>query len=452
MQSRRTRWTGARGRGRAGWSSASRLCALALLMATAPVTWAAAPPDPLTIESAVRFALQNSYAVERAAGRLRERGGELTHAQRLFPSNPQLSVTAGSEEEKATGEDADVLGVRISQELWIAGQGGLRERAASERRDAARSELAFLRASLSARVRAAWLRVLAAREERQTAGRLLSLARENLAITEQRLEAGAAQAMDRNAAAVAVARARAARARARSRFRSARLELGRRLSVQPGTLPGIEGELEPIELDLPADGVLARRAAQRRADLKAASKRVEAARADLRLSRREVIPNLKVFAFNEETDGREEETGIGVGLELPLFNRRSGENEAARARIDQAQTERDALLLAVRAAVREGLANYRGARERVAALSGQGLSSAQRNVTLVREAYSAGKVGSGALVTAQRQLFDVREDYLDALRDLVTAATDIERATGGLITVSGAPQGGDATDTNTAEN
>jgi cobalt-zinc-cadmium efflux system outer membrane protein len=369
----------------------------------------------------------------------------LEHASRLLPSNPELSVEAGTETEKATGEDADTLGLRISQELWIAGQGGLREEAARQRRRASRSELAYLKASLAARVRAAWLQTRVAGEEQRTAERLLTLTRKNRSIAQQRLDAGAAQAMDVSAATVAMGRAKAARARAESRVQQARLRLARLLSIRADQLPRLSGELEPIELALPDDDTLVRRAARRRADLEAASRRLEAARADLRLSRREVIPNLKVFGFTREIDGREEESGVGIGVELPLFHRRSGENEAARARVDQAQSRRDALLLEVRAAVREGLAAYRGARQRVSALDEEGLDSARRNVELVREAYAAGKVGSEALVTSQRQLFDVREDYLDALRDLVAAATDIERATGGLVTVS-PPSSGSATD------
>ncbi|MES1930173.1 outer membrane efflux protein [Salinisphaera dokdonensis CL-ES53] len=163
-----------------------------------------------------------------------------------------------------------------------------------------------------------------------------------------------------------------------------------------------------------------------------------AARRDLSLAKRQIVPNLTVFGFYREeaggrADGGSDITGGGLGFELPLLDRYTGEREIANADLTQAQLEQDNLQREVRLQVLSAISAYRAARARADALSDAVLEAAQSTLELTRRSFAAGKVGAPAITSAQNNLIDVRSDYLDALGALVAAGTDLERATGGLL-------------------
>ena len=112
---------------------------------------------------------------------------------------------------------------------------------------------------------------------------------------------------------------------------------------------------------------------------------------------------------------------------------------------------RSALRITVRREVAQGVAEYRGARKRLNALKGAVLDSAEQNLALTQDALRTGEVGVPAVTAARDNLLSVRRDYLDALRALVTAATDLERATGGLIALGPQPGKAAGDDTETSD-
>lgn len=387
-------------------------------------------PDPLVLDEAVAYAMANNFTLQVAQTRIRERGGMLTHAQRWLPDNPELEVSTGFR--NRPGSDATDIGIRLSQEFWIAGQGGLLEAAARNRLSAAEAEYEFLRTAIAARTRRAFLEVLWSRESTRTALENLRIARELEAYAKQRFEAGEITRLDLNTARLGTARTRNALEAARAQHERARIELSGLLSVAPGAVPHIKGELDMEPAELPDRGELLDRSLQRRRDLAAAASRIVAARRELDLSRRQIIPNLKVFGFYEKEGGDNHIPGIGISLPLPLFHQYEGETQQSAARLRRSQVENDSLLLAIRREVAMAVTDYNSARSRVGLLTGSMLEAAIQNTALTQEAFKAGQVGSPALSAVQETLLSVREEYLRALRDLIEAGTDLERATGGL--------------------
>lgn len=418
-----------------------------LLMGAAPGTaWSQEAHDeeslaaPLTLDAALRRALEYNYAIQAAKRRVGIRAGEAEHAGRLVPSNPELELES-AQRDASDGSSSTDVGITIKQELWTGGKRGLQRGAADRRTEAARNELDFLRTSVAARVRRAFLRVLLAREARRTADRLVELAGQLHSYAQRRKKAGQATRMEVNVAAIGLGRARAEQVRAERDLTRARLALAELLSIDPSRPLQPEGELQPVALNLPDTGALIRQSLQRRRDLAASAQAVLAARKDLRLAKREIIPNLTIMGFYKEEEESDEIAGVGLSLPLPLFHQFRGEQQAAGARLQRAQIERDALQLQVRREALQGVADYRAARGRVELLSDEMLEAAEDNLRLTRTAYQAGKVGAPAITAAQDNLLNVRRTYLNALDELITAATALERATGGLIHIGqGVPQ------------
>ncbi len=280
------------------------------------------------------------------------------------------------------------------------------------------------------------------------AERVRRIAREFQTYARDRLAAGEATRLEVNTARIGVGRAEAALAEARTRADRARVRLLELMAADPARELAVTGEIRGRSLELPDRRALLQKALKRRDDLAAAAREVAAARKELTLSKRQLVPNLTVFGFYKREEGADV-AGGGIEPPIPALHRYGGEQEAASARLQQAQLEADALRITVRREVTQAVAEYRGARQRLNALKGAVLDGAEQNLALTQDALRAGKVGVPAVTAARDNLLSVRRDYLDALGALVTAATDLERATGGLIALGPRSPGaaGDQTET-----
>ncbi|MFB6358584.1 MAG: TolC family protein [Thiohalorhabdaceae bacterium] len=433
--------------------SRSLLGAAVLAALAGPVMGRAAPPtndlpQPLHLDQALQRALTDNLAIGQARQEVGIRRGERAHAARIVPTNPELSLSAAQRD--GGSETTTDLGIRLSQTLFTGGKRGLGIAAAGARVDSAQARLAFLQTTIAARTRKAFLDLLVAREAVATAERVLAISREFRDYARSRLEAGEATRLALNTARIGVGRAEATLAQARTRADRARVRLLELMAADPARELNVAGEIQGRSLDLPDRRVLLKQALKRRDDLAAAAREVAAARKELTLSKRQLVPNLTVFGFYKREEGADV-AGGGISAPIPSLHRYGGEQEAASARLRQAQLEADALRITVRREVTQALAEYRGARRRLNALKGAVLDSAEQNLALTQDALRTGEVGVPAVTAARDNLLSVRRDYLDALRALVTAATDLERATGGLIALGPQPGKAAGNDTETAD-
>jgi cobalt-zinc-cadmium efflux system outer membrane protein len=413
-------------------------CAAGLLLACAPFPAAAAqPPSPLDLNQALRWAERNNPTLVAARIGLQKRLGALEHARRPVPGNPEVALEAADRDPPRGAASTDI-GIRLSQEFWIAGQGGLREQAAHARLSADESELAFLRSAIRARVRAAFLETLVAERAVATARSVLDVNRDLAAYARARLDAGKGTRMEANTARIGVGRAKALLAEAQSDRAQARIRLRELLALEPDAPLQLGGKLQPALLQIPDRQALVDKAVQRRGDLAAAASRVSAAQEELKLARRRIVPNLKVFGFYGEEEGSRI-AGGGLGFELPILHRYGGERKRAVAGLEAARLERDTLEREVRLQVLSALSRVDAARQRAQAMGEDVVKAAQENFQLTRRAFEAGELGAPALTAAQDTLINTRRDYLDALHELVATGTALERATGGLIALHGAP-------------
>lgn len=428
---------------------AAVLAALLTVPAVArPAPPSAGLPQPLHLDQALERALASNLTIRQARQQVGVRAGERAHAARIVPTNPELRLSA-AERDGGSGTSTD-LGIRLSQTLFTGGKRGLGMAAAEAREDGARARLAFLQTTIAARTRKAFLDLLVAREAVATAERVLAISRDFRSYARDRLDAGEATRLEVNTARIGVGRAESALARARTQAGRARVRLLELMSADPAAELSVVGEIRGRALDLPDRRTLLQQALQRRDDLAATAREVAAARRELTLSGRQLVPNLTVFGFYKREEGADV-AGGGLSVPIPSLHRFGGERQAAGARLRQAQLEADALRLTVRREVTQALDEYRGARRRVNALKGAVLDGAEQNLALTQEALRAGEVGVRDVTTARDNLLNVRRDYLDALRALVAAATDLERATGGLIALGPRPEGVSGPNTETSD-
>lgn len=182
-------------------------------------------PVSLSLNAALERAMRNNTGLRAARAGIRGAEGRLRHAGRWLPTNPEVEVETADREKN--GDTSDDRGIRLSQEIWIAGQRGLGKDAAEAQLSAAERRLTYLETSTRARARRAYLDMLVAREAVDTAERAAELTDKLHRFARKQLQAGASSRLVLNTARIGAARAEAELAAARRDFARARPGSGR---------------------------------------------------------------------------------------------------------------------------------------------------------------------------------------------------------------------------------
>lgn len=168
-------------------------------------------------------------------------------------------------------------------------------------------------------------------------------------------------------------------------------------------------------------------------EVRQAQLNVERAKAAVERVRAERIPNLFVrtrLGYNSESfaPGKDVgfETGIEIGIPLPLFDRQQGNVATAQADLDHAQAEVRRLELALRSELATVIRGYEDARMEVERYEREILPRAQRSHELYRKGFQQMAAAYPQVLIAQRTLFQSRAEYTQALVELWRTAALLE--------------------------
>ncbi|ATB47982.1 TolC family protein [Corallococcus macrosporus] len=384
---------------------------------------------PLTMEQSVALALEQSPRLIEGRADAASAQARLEGASLLLQNNPQLQAAVGPR----LRDEGDTLelNVGLSQQLEVFGQRAARKDAARATAAASQSRLEALQVDLAAEVRRSFGRALAAERALQLSDDALGLAEEGRKTAEERLKAGAASHIEVNIARVELGRAQREKVRATQERIQALAELKLLLNLDPDEDVTLEGELRADVAPAPAIATLIEQAARQRQDLRAARADWEAARAEVRFARRDAMPrpSLGVSYGREEGDTIVQGT---LSIDLPLFNQNQAGRGASAARKRQAQLRLDATERFVHTEVELALNRYRAAQAMANVFGADVLDALQENLSLVTEAYRAGKVDYLQLLIIRREALDGRRGYIEALEELNAANAQLMRAVGTL--------------------
>jgi cobalt-zinc-cadmium efflux system outer membrane protein len=407
--------------------------------ASGPASHPSAPPGELALSLplALSRALASGPDLVRAQNELRSIEARRAGAALWFPSNPYASLLFGPRRERQA--DGSTLGslqlqVHVEQSFEIAGQRWTRLDAVAAASAAQRDQAEYARRSVEAAVKSLYASCLLSAQRAQVAIEREAIARQLLESARIRVQLGAAGELETNLAQIEVGRVLGER-RDIEVEREGRLAELRIFINLPPTVPMVltssemtgHPGLRPTELGL-AD--LIERAYQARADLRALYKQKGALRAEDRRLIREIVPNpLLSFDWQKDLDGQEFVGGT-VGLALPLWNRNQGGRALLAAAERNRQLEQQLLITRIAAEVGQTLATLQLRHSQVEAFTRDALPPAQRNVELLRRGWQAGKFDLFRVITALRELAEVRTRYLLMLEQLWIAAISLERAVG----------------------
>lgn len=400
-----------------------------ILLALAGAPLHAQPlPQAVDLDTVLRFARDASLPVA-----LEQTQVDAAVAERLEAGalpNPTLSYNRQRQPGRLTNFDSDrAQDWTIEQPLLLGGQRGARIDAASRAVDAASARVALTRHEVAADAAAAHVDLLLAQERVA----LLQAGLDELARLRQVVEGRRANglASDYEAIRVEVEESawRARVAEAASAMVERQAALARALGVA-GWRPTARGALAPFAAPAPLHG----HGADAHPGVLLARREESAAAAQVSLARAERMPAVSVtvgrFWTSAPYGGT---TSVGLALEMPLFDRRKGGLDKARAQAGAASLQR-ALTEARLAAEVDGIA--RQVDQHARALEDFQRRAGSRTADLKRmaqDAYRLGKSSIGELLDATRGGVELALAEQELVAALMASQLRLESATGELL-------------------
>jgi cobalt-zinc-cadmium efflux system outer membrane protein len=419
--------------------------AVALALATVPVGRGQAQSTALTgdvtVDQLVARAVAENPDIQAAQADVQAARGRLLQAG-LRP-NPMLELGG----QKALGTDNNLMvGVTLPLDLNRRKEG--RVGVAERELEMKLAQVTDRERRLRAEVRMKAGDVLGARRDLEVTDDLLRVNREALRLVGERARRGAIPSIDENLLLVEVNRLDANRSMVESRVEVFTLQL-KALTAWPSDGPLVlTGDLgAPAPVPDRAAGVT--RALDRRADLRVAQADAAMARARILKEQAEGRWDASINVNYQRQDfgfmglsGITDRGGTraiqdvfhyfggAVTITLPVRNQNQGNVAAARAEATAADRRIELATLVIRQEVDAAFAQYEAAQRSLEIYARGVREVARQNLDVVRQSYQLGRGTLLDVIAEQRRYIEVEMGYTEALKQVYSAAVDIERAVG----------------------
>jgi cobalt-zinc-cadmium efflux system outer membrane protein len=419
-------------------SASIAVCGLALARA------ATAQDRALTARELVQLATSRNrellaarQRIAEAQGLLRQAGIRLAPTVEVEAGTGRPLGTHGEEEYSASYFHPIEMGGKRSKRVDVGEKGvALAE---AEFADRAR-DIAF-----DVKMRAA--DAYAAQQKSDALARLLAAGQESYRLTKARVDEGDAATLDAQLLMTEMNRSRAQQLSATGRARSALSELRRAIGLDAADTLRLSRP-SALDFDVRLED-LKTRALRQRPDVQVARLLEEQAAAELALSHAQGVPDLTASAkYTHRTTEFENLYGLNAlgvpnplrdrdnvltfGLSIPIFTsgRNAGNVDAATARLSAARQHREAIEAAVPHEVDAAYQRWTAAKEAVALFQHGVVDQSEKNLNVMRQAYTLGQLRLIDVLNEQRRLVDTELAYIDAQTELAQASADLERAMG----------------------
>lgn len=404
-------------------------------MAVAWSTFATEPTtERLTPDSATIIALEQNrdlvaarFAIRQAEGRLKQAG--------LWP-NPEFDLGRNTDAPFASeGEYAFSTGFK--QRFPITGRLGKARAVARVDVAQAVAEVRNQERLLAGDALGLSRDLLVTQEKLKANQELQSTIQKLIEVSEKRLQVAEVSPADLNLAKLELQKLTLAQAALLNQQEMATTALNHLLGREPKSPLQMSG-VASAEFDTNAVAEASRQSLARRPDRQLAALGIDRAGAEIKLAKAEKWEDWTVgFDYSRDVgkfdapigNKTDDFIGLSVSIPLPLWNRNQGRITEARATQQRAEAELKALELRIATEVqtdenqmRRWLGILRQYRE-------ESIKLAEENIALLQKGYADGLVNITAVIQAQQQLTELRQNYLEALGEFIRAKTEWEIAT-----------------------
>jgi len=388
----------------------------------------------------VAYALANNG--ELTAIRREVEAAEALVKQAGYRANPEFEIS-GTKEPGMSGNSQMAKGM-LPLELFS--RRSLRIKAAQRELDVRNYALADRERILAADVRAKFGETLALIYKLQFADETLAAATQNYDLVAARVTEGKTAPLEGNMVMVELNRIRALRESAVGQVEIALLEL-RNLAGMRGDEPlQLRGDFSNLLDALPPQEIGTEQAVRLRPDLQTTHALIGLAEAKIEQARAQGKPDASVSLGVERSDsgfpfrafdpasqlvpirGTFKMITFGVTITLPVFDKNTGNIEAAVADRSAAESRAEFGELTVRREVAAAYARYKAASRAMEIYRVGVEKQSAENLDVVRQTYELGSRTLLDYIAEQRRYIEVKNGYIDAQRETYQARIDILRA------------------------
>ncbi len=414
------------------YKSLAALCVgLSLSLSSQPAQPVPELPEALGLEQVVQLVLTRNPRVKSGEASIQAAGGR--ERQAAARPNPELEFEI---EDIGLGGSGDafedsVYTIRASQTLELGGKRTNRMQVAAHGTALARAELEGTRAELVAETRDRFSDVLIAEAQLEAAKAAHGIAGKVQNTVTERVHSGKVSPVALPKSALELASRQLDLQRAEGALVAAKASLGALWDAEPSDSASLRivGDLRKLPT-LPPLADLRERLPENPAWLQGEA-RQRLADAAIAQERAAATPDLTVStAIVHERAGGEESVEFGIGIPLPLFDRNTGNIEAAVAEAEQARQEQRATQLALRTELAQQWQEAKTALAEANMIGNTMLPAAEQAFQSAEEAYRSGKLEYLDMLDAQQTLADIRAQHIEALAEAHRSVTDLERLIG----------------------
>lgn len=388
----------------------------------------AEPEQALSLESAIRLALESNPTLAAARREIEATEGQILQGS-LRP-NPEFVYQADD-----TRSIARTSTAQIDVPLEIGDKRRARVDAALRNKSVAVSELTARQLKIRALTMGAFFEVLAAQDLTALARDTLVLAMRASDIAGKRVAAGKISPVEEIKARVAEAGVRLSLTQAESELRNARRRLSSLWGNPAPRFTEVVGEVDRLP-DLPKREEVQNRLASSPL-LERAQQEVERRKSLVTVEQSKTIPDIILsVGMKRREDVARDQLMVGVSVPMPLFNRNQGNLLEALKREDKARDELLATRLTLYGDALQLLERITARRDETELLQQNLLPGAKWAYEAATIGFENGKFSFLEVLDAQRTYFNAKSQYLNALLAFHTAVTDLESLLGGVAGIS----------------
>ncbi len=387
------------------------------------------PVGVLTLRDVLALALRRNPELAAFSWEVRVRDAERLQAG-LLP-NPQFQIEVEDFGGSApfNGFDGSQTTIQLGQLIELGGKRDLRSQVASFERNLSGWDYERKRIDVFTEASQNFINVLSAQEQSNVADTLLTLAEQVASTISEKVKAGKVSPVEETRTQVAAATSRIEAERAKRALQANRVRLASSWGSNTVAFDRVSGNLDSIHAIPDFDQVVSR--VVQNPDLARWADERNLRMAALQLEKAGRIPDPFVVAGIRRLTAFDSNAFVAnIAIPLPLFNRNQGTIQAAQYRLEQADREKEAAEVRVRASLSDSYQFLSAAYAEATALKNEVLPGAQSAYDAVQEGYLQGKFGFLDVLDAQRTFFAAKQQYIQALTSYHKAVSEVERITG----------------------
>jgi len=376
-----------------------------------------------TLEALEQLALQNHPAIAQQTALIAAAQGNWQQVG--LQANPLVGYEGQQLGSRGLAEQD---GISIGQEFIRPGKLRLNREIASAEIQKARQDLAVIQQRIRTDIRIAYFDLLIAQHRIQIATQLQEIANQSTQAANQLLEAKEVGRADVLQATIESENAQIVLQNARNRAIASWQALASLTGLpayQPETVLGTY-DFDPATFDF--ETVLSQLRSTS-PEISAVVAEIETAQRTLARERFEPRPNVSVNGLVNYRDngiGGGSDGGVAVALPLPLWNKNQGRIREAFYQLQASQHALTKLERDLQNRLAPAFERYANSKNQFQRYRESIIPSAAESLELNKRAYTAGEVGFVVYLTAQRTYFQTSLNYLDSVRELRVAESEIE--------------------------